>query len=162
MLWKCHTQYASKIGKLSTGHRTGKGQFSSQPQRKAMPKIFKLPHNCTHLTRLQSNTQNSPSQASTVCESWTSTCSTWFWKRQRNQRSNWQHPLDHREGKRVPENTSISALLITPKPLTVSITRNWKILKELGIWDHLTCLLRNLYAGQETTVRTGHGTTGWF
>ena len=58
--------------------------------------------------------------------------------------------------------TSISALLTMPKPLTVWITRNWKILKEMGIPDHLTCLLRNLYAGQETTVRTGHGTTDWF
>ena len=38
----------------------------------------------------------------------------------------------------------------------------WKILQEMGIPDHLTCLLRNLYAGQETTVRTGHGTTDWF
>ena len=38
----------------------------------------------------------------------------------------------------------------------------WKILKEMGILDHLTCLLRNLYAGQETTVRTGHGTVDWF
>ena len=38
----------------------------------------------------------------------------------------------------------------------------WKILKEMGIPDHLTCLLRNLYAGQKTTVRTGHGTTDWF
>ena len=38
----------------------------------------------------------------------------------------------------------------------------WKILKEVGIPDHLTCLLRNLYAGQEATVRTGHGTTDWF
>ena len=38
----------------------------------------------------------------------------------------------------------------------------WKILKEVGIPDHLTCLLGNLYAGQEATVRTGHGTTGWF
>ena len=42
------------------------------------------------------------------------------------------------------------------------ITTNWKILKEMGIPDHLTCLLRNLYAGQEATVRTGHGTTDWF
>ena len=42
------------------------------------------------------------------------------------------------------------------------ITANWKILKELVIADHLTCLLRNLYAGQEATVRTGHGTTDWF
>ena len=45
-----------------------------------------------------------------------------------------------------------------------SVDRNklWKILKDVGIPDHLTCLLRNLYAGQEATVRTGHGTTDWF
>ena len=49
-----------------------------------------------------------------------------------------------------------------PKLLTVWITINWKILKEMGIPDHLTCLLRNLYAGQEASVRTGHGTTDWF
>ena len=49
-----------------------------------------------------------------------------------------------------------------PKPLTVWITINWKILKEMGIPDHLTYLLRNLYAGQEAPVRTGHGTTDWF
>ena len=55
-------------------------------------------------------------------------------------------------------NTSISALLTMPKPLTVWFTINWKILKGMGIPDHLTYLLRNLYAGQEATVRTGHGT----
>ena len=49
-----------------------------------------------------------------------------------------------------------------PKPFTVWITTNWKILKEMGIPDHLNCLLRNLYADQEATVRTGHGTTDWF
>ena len=58
--------------------------------------------------------------------------------------------------------TSISASLTMPKPLTVWITINWKILQEMGIPDCLTCLLRNLYAGQEATVRTGHGTTDWF
>ena len=58
--------------------------------------------------------------------------------------------------------TSISALLTMPKPLTVWITTNWKIIQEMGIPDHLTCLLRNLYAGQEATVRIGHGTTDWF
>ena len=57
--------------------------------------------------------------------------------------------------------TSISALLTMPKPLTVWITINWKILKEMGIPDHLTCLLRNMYAGQEA-VRTRHGITDWF
>ena len=49
-----------------------------------------------------------------------------------------------------------------PKPLTLWIITNWKILKEMGIPDHLTCLLRNLYAGREATVRTGHETTDWF
>ena len=59
--------------------------------------------------------------------------------------------------------TSISALLTMPKPLTVyDHNKLWKILKEMGIPDHLTCLLRNLYAGQEATVRTGHGTADWF
>ena len=52
--------------------------------------------------------------------------------------------------------------MIILKPLTVWITTNWKILKEMAIPDYLTCLLRNLYAGQEATVRTGHGTTDWF
>ena len=52
------------------------------------------------------------------------------------------------------QKTSTSALLTTPKTLTVWITTNWKILKEMGIPDHLTCLLRNLYTGQEATVRT--------
>ena len=58
--------------------------------------------------------------------------------------------------------TSISALLTMPKPLIVWVIINWKVLKEMGIPDHLTYLLRNLYAGQEATVRTGHGTTEWF
>ena len=62
-----------------------------------------------------------------------------------------------------PIKTSISALFTMPKPLTVWTTTNsGKFLKEMGIQDHLTCLLRNLYAGQEATVRTGHGTTDWF
>ena len=57
------------------------------------------------------------------------------------------------------ENTrkiSTSALLTMPKRLTVWFTTNWKILQKMGIPDHLTCLLRNLYAGQEVTARTGH------
>ena len=55
-----------------------------------------------------------------------------------------------------------SALLTMPKSLNEWITTNWRILKEMGIPDHLTCLLRNLYAGQKTTVRTRHGKTDWF
>jgi len=58
--------------------------------------------------------------------------------------------------------TSTSALLTMPKPLTMWITTNWKILKEMGVPGHLTCLLRNLYAGQEATVKTRHETVDWF
>ena len=56
--------------------------------------------------------------------------------------------------------TSTSALLTMP--ICLDHSKLWKILKEMGIPDHLTCLLRNLYVGQEATVRTGHGTTAWF
>ena len=62
--------------------------------------------------------------------------------------------MDHPKQK-IPKEIYNSALLTTPKPLPVWITTKWKILKEMGIPDHLTCLLRNLYAGQEATVRTG-------
>ena len=62
----------------------------------------------------------------------------------------------------VVNETPTTALLTTPVPLTVWITKNWIILQETGIPDHLTYLLRNLYAGQEATVRTGHGTIDWF
>src|SRR5574337_1163034 len=68
-------------------------------------------------------------------------------------------PLKKQESSRK---TSTSVLLTMPKPLTVWITINWKILQEMRIPDHLNCLLRNLYAGQEATVRTGHGKTDWF
>ena len=63
----------------------------------------------------------------------------------------------------VSRKISISAFLTIPKPYDcVDHNKLWKLLKDMGIPDHLTCLLRNLYAGQEATVRTGHGTTYWF
>ena len=58
--------------------------------------------------------------------------------------------------------TSISALVTVKAFDCMDHHKLWKILKEMGIPDHLTCLLRNLYAGQEATVRTGHGTKDWF
>ena len=57
---------------------------------------------------------------------------------------------------------STFALLTMPKPLGVYIITHWKILKEMEIPDHLTCLLRNLRVGQEATFITGHETTDWF
>src|SRR5574337_400150 len=71
-------------------------------------------------------------------------------------------PISTGSLKKQESSRKTSALLTMPKPLTVWITTNWKILEEMGIPDYLICLLRNLYAGQEATVRTGHGTTAWF
>ena len=70
--------------------------------------------------------------------------------------------LDHQKKQENSRKTYTSASLTMPKPWTVWITTNWKVLKEMGIPDCLTCLLRNLYAGQEATVITGYGTTDWF
>ena len=77
--------------------------FHSNPKERQCQRMFKLPHNCNHLTCQESNVPNSPSQASTEGEPRTSRLSSWIYKRQRNQRSNCQHPLDHRKSKRIPE-----------------------------------------------------------
>ena len=120
--------------------------------------MLKLLHNCTHLTREQSNAQNSPNQASAIREPWTSS-----WILENAEEPEIKLPtsvgsLKRQEGSRK---TSTSALLITPKPLIVYHNKSWKILQEMGIPNHLTCLLRNLYAGQEATVRTWHRATDW-
>ena len=74
-----------------------------------------------------------------------------------------QHSLDHRKSKGISEKKkSTSASLTRLKHLIVRITTNWKILKEMGILDHITCLLRSLYVSQEATVRTLHETMNWF
>ena len=69
--------------------------------------------------------------------------------------------MDHQKSKRVPEKHTL-LLYSLHQSLCVDHNKLWKILKDMGIPDHLTCLLRNLHAGQEVTVRTGHGTTDWF
>ena len=81
---------------------------------------------------------------------------------QRNQRSNCQHLLDHQKSNRIPKRTIYFCFIEHVKVFDyVDHNKLWKILKEMGIPDHLICLLRNLYAGQEATVRTRHGTTDW-
>ena len=71
--------------------------------------------------------------------------------------------MDHQKSKRVPEKNIYFCFIDYAKAIDcVGHNKLWKILKEMGIPDHLTCLLRNLYAVQEATVRTGHGTTDWF
>ena len=70
--------------------------------------------------------------------------------------------MDHQKSKRVQEKHLLCFIDYAKAFLCVDHNKLWKILKEMGIPGHLTCLLRNLYADQETTVSTGHGTTDWF
>ena len=74
----------------------------------------------------------------------------------------WPTSLGSSKKQEIYRKTSTSVLLTARKPLTMWITNCGRFLKRLGIPDHLTCLLRNLYAGQEATARTRHGTTDWF
>ena len=71
-------------------------------------------------------------------------------------------PTSAGSSKKQESSRKTAVLLTMPKPLTVDHNQLWKILQEVGIPDHLTCLLRNLNIGQERTVKTGHGTTDWF
>ena len=125
--------------------------------------MFTLPHNCTHLTREQSSAQNFPSQDSTVPEPWTSRCSSCFQTRQRNQRSNCQHLLDHQKCKRVPENIYFCFIDYANTFDCVDHNKLWKILKEMGKADHPAswevCML---VKKQVRTTGYEYGTTGWF
>ena len=162
MLWKCCTQYASKSGKFISGHRTGKGQFSFQSQRKAMPE------NAQTTAQLQLShmpakySQNSWSQASTVHEPWTSRCSSWIWERQRNQRSNCQHALDHQKSKRVPKKKNLLLLYWLCQSLWLcGSQQTGKFLKR---WEYQTTwpATWEICMQVKKQVRTRHGTTNWF
>ena len=162
MLWKCCTQYASKFGKLSSGHRTGKGQFSFQSQRKAMQKNVQttvqlhsshtLAKWCSKFSKLGLNS------------TWTENFQMFKLDLEKAEEPEITLPTSVGSARKQESSrkTSTSALLTTPKLLTVWITTNCGIFLEMGIPDCLTGLLRNLYAGQEATVRTVHRTTDWF
>ena len=79
-----------------------------------------------------------------------------------DQRSNCQYPLDHQKSKKFQKNINFCFIEYAKALECVDHNKLWKILQEMGIPDHLTCLLRNLYASKEATVRFGHGTTDWF
>ena len=106
-----------------------------------------------------SNVQNSPSQASAICAPRTSRCSSWF-RKGRGTRDQIVIICWIMEKAREVQKSIYLCLIDYAKAFDcVDPNKLWKILKEMGIPDHLTSLLRNLYAGQEATVRTGHGTT---
>ena len=151
-----HSVY-QQIWKTQQCYRTGAGQFSFQSQRRAMPKNAETTTQLPSFHTL-SNAKNSPSQASTVSEPWTSRCSRWILKRQRKQRSNCEHQQDHQK-KQESSRKYLFLLYWLCQSLCVDHNILWKILKETRIPDNLTCLLGNLYAGQEAMVRIRHGTT---
>ena len=116
--------------------------------------MIKILQNCTHFTYQQGNAQNSSSQASIIHEPRTSRCTIWIQKIQRNQRSNCKHLLGNRKIKEFQENIYFCFIDYAKAFDCVDHNKLWKILQEMGIPDHLTYLLSNLYAGQEATVTT--------
>ena len=136
--------------------------MSHESQRKAMPK------NVQTITQLHSSHMLARSCSKFSKPGFYSTRTENFqmfqldYERQRNQRSNCQHPLDYWKSKRILESIYSYFIDYAKGFDCVDHKKLWKILKETEIPDHLTCLLRHLYAGQEAIVRTGHGTTDWF
>ena len=147
MLLKCCTQYASKFGKLSSGQRTGKGQFSFQSQRKAMPKnaqtttqLHSVSHASIMLKILQARLQQYVNRELPDVQ-------TGFRKGRgtRDQIANICWII--KKAREFQKNIYFCFIDYAKAFDCVDQNKLWKILKEMGIPGHLTCLLRNLYAG---------------
>ena len=154
----CCTQYASKFWKLSSGHRTGKGQFLFQSQKKAVPKNVQTTaqlHTSHRLEILKARFQQYINQELPDVQA--------GFRKGRGTRDQTANILCIIEKAReFPENINFCFIDYTKAFDYVDHNNMWKILKEMGIPAHLTCLLKNLYAGQEVTLRTGHGARNWF
>ena len=148
MLLICCTQYASKFGKLSNSHRTGKGQFSFQSQRNTMTKnvqtIAQL--HSSHMLAKQCSKFSKPGFKNI----YTANFQMFKLDLEKSEEPNCQHLLDHRKSKRIPEK-HLLLLYWLCQSHCVDHHKLWKILQEMGIPDHLTCILRNLYAGQKSS-----------
>ena len=162
MLCKYCTQYVNKFGKLSSGHRTGKYNFSFQSLRKAMSKNAQTTaqlhssHTCKVMfkvfqARLQQYMNHEFPDVQAVFRKGRGT---------RDQIANIHWII--KKAKEFQKNIYFCFIDYTKAFDCVDHNKLWKILQEKGIPDHLTCFLRNLYAGQEATVRIGHETTDWF
>ena len=144
MLWKCCTQYASKLGKLSSGHRTGKCQFHSNPKEGNAKEysnyctIVLISHSSKVMLRiLQARLQQYVNRELPDVQV--------GFRRQRNQRPHCQHLLDRLKSKRIPEKHLLLLYWLCQSLWLLDHNKLWKILKVMGIPGHLTCLLRNLY-----------------
>ena len=164
MLLKCYTQYASKFGKLSSGHRTWKGQFSLQSQRKAMPKNVQTTTqlHSFHILEKQCSKFSKPGFNST----WTVNFQMFKLPFRKGWGTRGQITNIHwiiKKAREFQKNIYFCFVDYAKAFDCVDHNKMWTILKEMGMPASgipcLTCLLRNWYAGQEATVRIGHGTT---
>ena len=162
MLWKCCTQYASKFGKLSSGHRTGKRQFSFQFQRKAMPKSAQTTAqlHSSHTLAKSCSKFSKPDFNNT----WTENFQMFNLDLEKADEPKIKLPPSTGSLKKQEFQKNIYFCFIDHAKAFDCVDHHklWKVLKETGLPDHLTCLLTHLYAGQEATVRTGRGTTDSF
>ena len=162
MLLKCCTQYASKFGKLNSGHRTGKGQFSFQSQRRTMPKNIHY-HTITlisHASKIMLKILQSRLQQYVNGEFLDVQAGFRKGRGTRDQIANIRWIIE--KLREFQKNIYLCFIDYSEAFTCVDHNKLWKILKEMGIPDHLTCLLLNLLSGQEATVRTRHGATVWF
>ena len=161
---KVRQSTCQQIWKFSSGHRTGKGQFSFQSQRKGNAKEcsnYRTTALISHTSKvmlkiLQARLQQYVNRELPDIQG------ILIQKRQRNQRSIANIHWIIKKARDSQKNTYCCFTDYAKALNCVDHNRLWKILKEMEIPDHPTCLLKNLYAGQEATVRTGHGTTDLF
>ena len=161
MLWKCCTQYASKSGKHSSGPRT-KWWVFIPISKKGNAKECSNYHTIaliSHASKVMLKILQARLQQYVNCE-----FQTFKLVLGKAEEPEIKLPMSTGSSKKQESSRKTSILLFDYAKTFDCVNHNklWKILQELGIPDHLTCLLRNLYAGQEATVRTGHGTTVQF
>ena len=144
LLWKCYTQYASKFRKFSSGHRTGKGQFSFQSQRKAMPK------NAQSTTQLYSSHTLAKFSKTGFPSTWTMNFQMFKLDFKKTEEPEIKLPtsvISSKKAREFQKNIYFCFIDYVKDFDCVDHPKLWEILKEMRIPDHLICLLRNLYAG---------------
>ena len=159
MLWKCCTQYVCKIGKLSRGHRTGRSVFIPIPK-KGNAKEYSNYHTfvlISQSSKVMLKILQARLQQYVNCELPDVQAGFRKGRGTRDQIANIRWIIE--KSSEFQKNTYFRFIDYARALDCVDHNKLQKILKETGIPDHLTCLLSNLYAGQEATVRTGHGTT---
>ena len=125
-----------------------KVSFHSNPKERQCQGMFRLLYNCAHFTCQQDNVQNISSQASAICEVRTSRCTSQIQKRRRKQKSNASIHWITENARELQKNVYFCFVDYVKAFDFVDHSKLWKILKEMGITNHLTCFLRNLFAGQ--------------